>query len=94
MNEQGVCNNCRFFKQKGDFIGECRRRPPIVSDRLISAMLKNKDVTADNWGAAIDSIWGATVFPEVDNDSWCGEFEDDRAAAGQQYVVGVDLGPV
>jgi len=56
------CGRCRFWQDRKDGKGMCRRNPPRIVETLL-----NQPVDSN----AIDD---ATVFPGTFENDWCGEF--------------------
>lgn len=59
------CENCRYFSEAG----ECRRYPPQVVESIDSE-------SAEYTEQVFVSSTTLTYWPDVEPDSWCGEFKE------------------
>ena len=74
----------RFDHLTGDdgtvFVGECRRNPPAVSGPLAERQLTAPLYRGSRFIEYPVSVsWGASVWPVVDQDEWCGEYRPKGA---------------
>jgi len=61
------CENCRFFELIGNTMGYCKINPPVVFWAYMGP---------------VDS-GSVTQFPEMNKDSWCGQFVPNYTASQQ-----------
>lgn len=60
------CDNCRFWAHDGnEYIGQCRKRPPVIVPSMISEGDDGTDL----------DVYCATFFPVADASDWCGEYQ-------------------
>lgn len=79
MTEE-TCAACRFYSlayRPG--LGQCRRNPPVV-------LPFEWDMSAHS-AEPIPQVASYTVFPVVDEEDWCGAFEQRRNAEGLSEPV-------
>jgi hypothetical protein len=77
-----TCANCRFWDRYDDdhvvaarSKGDCRRRPPRVSDAILGLRDPEVDDIDDRF---ISELYLASAFPVTHETSWCGEHDDGR----------------
>jgi hypothetical protein len=66
------CKNCRYWLEKYDEQGFCRRYPPVP--------VVDVSYSEDHEGklAAVFSTNPDTYFPETVADEWCGEWKEKK----------------
>jgi len=59
------CATCRFWVQCEDSarLGECRRNPPVVHDKLLHASV-----------FGVGNLYGASMWPATIQTDWCGDY--------------------
>lgn len=84
MTEE-ICSACRFYSfayRPG--LGQCRRNPPVV-------LPFEWDMSAHS-AEPIPQVASHTVFPVVDEEDWCGAFEQRHNAEGlSEHVKEADV---
>jgi hypothetical protein len=85
-----TCATCRFWDVydgdsgfyddvKPGAIGDCRRRAPCISDELLRRTLPGPSCA--QFDTLANDLYVPSVFPVTSRESWCGEYEQRRAAA-------------
>lgn len=76
-----TCSECRFWDrytegQLSTDKGDCRRRPPMINDRIMQYRMPGRGL--GDWNEMELDLYVASAFPVTHETSWCGEFATDR----------------